>query len=322
MYLITGITGQDGVFLTRNILSKDSNAKIVGTSRSSKTKQFYKNLQYLDKNINVENIDIVKEDLLDSNKIVELLKRYNPEKIINLSGPSSVYESLDSESKSYETIKIIFKNLSNACIELKNLPAFFQASSSEMFNQNTNMSLDENTQFNPSSPYAKAKHEIHIELDNLRKQYDWNINSGIMFNHESEFRNDEYLFMKIINSAIKIKNGDKHTVQLGSLDVIRDWSYASDFSEAIFRIVADDIGDDYVIGSGEGNSIKSLVEIVFNYFDLNWELYITVDENLLRPGDPEKIISNPKKILDKLDWKTETSFEKLIEKCIKYQMQH
>ena len=143
-----------------------------------------------------------------------------------------------------------------------------------------------------------------------------------MFNHESEFRNDEYLFMKIINSAIKIKNGDKHTVQLGSLDVIRDWSYASDFSEAIFRIVADDIGDDYVIGSGEGNSIKSLVENVFNYFDLNWELYITVDENLLRPGDPEKIISNPKKILDKLDWKTETSFEKLIEKCIKYQIQY
>tara|TARA_B100000427_G_C15494440_1_gene589175 strand:+ start:855 stop:1823 length:969 start_codon:yes stop_codon:yes gene_type:complete len=322
MYLITGITGQDGVFLTRNILSKDSNAKIVGTSRSSKTKQFYKNLQYLDKNINVENIDLVKDDLLDSNKILELLRRYNPEKIINLSGPSSVYESLDSESKSYETIKIIFKNLSNACIESNNLPVFFQASSSEMFNQNTNIPLDENTQFSPSSPYAKAKHEIHMELDNLRKQYDWNINSGIMFNHESEFRNDEYLFMKIINSAIKIKNGDKHTVKLGSLDVIRDWSYASDFSEAIFRIVADDIGDDYIIGSGEGNSIKSLVENVFNYFDLNWELYITVDENLLRPGDPEKIISNPKKILDKLGWKTETSFEKLIEKCIKYQIQY
>lgn len=320
MYLITGITGQDGLFLTKNILNKEPKAQIVGISRDSNLNGYYTNLKYLTGESFFENINIEKINLLDNKETSEFISKINPKKIFNLSGPSSVYESLDESKKSYEIITNIFHNLTNACINLNNLPSFFQASSSEMFNQKDNEYLDESSIFEPSSPYAKAKYKIHTDINKFRDQLDWNISSGIMFNHESEFRNNDYLFMKIINGAIEIKEGTNNKITLGSLEIVRDWSYAEDFAEAMFRIISSEEGDDYVIGSGFGKSIKDLVENVFSYFDLDPELYINIDENLLRPGDPKKIVSNPKKILNKLSWKTETSFETLIQKCIEYKL--
>ena len=320
MYLITGITGQDGLFLTKNILNKEPKAQIVGISRDSNLNGYYTNLKYLTGESFFENINIEKINLLDNKETSEFISKINPKKIFNLSGPSSVYESLDESKKSYEIITNIFHNLTNACINLNNLPSFFQASSSEMFNQKDNEYLDESSIFEPSSPYAKAKYKIHTDINKFRDQLDWNISSGIMFNHESEFRNNDYLFMKIINGAIEIKEGTNNKITLGSLEIVRDWSYAEDFAEAMFRIISSEQGDDYVIGSGFGKSIKDLVENVFSYFDLDAELYINIDENLLRPGDPKKIVSNPKKILNKLSWKTETSFETLIQKCIEYKL--
>ncbi len=320
MYLITGITGQDGLFLTKNILNKEPKAQIVGISRDSNLNGYYTNLKYLTGESFFENINIEKINLLDNKETSEFISKINPKKIFNLSGPSSVYESLDESKKSYEIITNIFHNLTNACINLNNLPSFFQASSSEMFNQKDNEYLDESSIFEPSSPYAKAKYKIHTDINKFRDQLDWNISSGIMFNHESEFRNNDYLFMKIINGAIEIKEGTNNKITLGSLEIVRDWSYAEDFAEAMFRIISSEQGDDYVIGSGFGKSIKDLVENVFSYFDLDPELYINIDENLLRPGDPKKIVSNPKKILNKLSWKTETSFETLIQKCIEYKL--
>ena len=320
MYLITGITGQDGLFLTKNILNKEPEAQIVGISRNSHLDGYYTNLKYLIGDSFFENISIKKVNLLDSKETSKFISKINPKKIFNLSGPSSVYESLDESKNSYEIITNIFHNLTNACINLNNLPSFFQASSSEMFNQEHNERLDENNMFKPSSPYAKAKYKIHTDISNLRNQFNWNINSGIMFNHESEFRDNDYLFMKIINGAIGIKEGKNNKITLGSLEIIRDWSYAEDFAEAMFRIVSSEEGDDYVIGSGLGKSIQELVENVFSFFDLDWKLYINIDENLLRSGDPKNVVSNPKKILDKLNWKTETSFESLIQKCIEYKL--
>tara|TARA_B100001250_G_scaffold78291_2_gene64273 strand:+ start:1455 stop:2429 length:975 start_codon:yes stop_codon:yes gene_type:complete len=320
MYLITGITGQDGLFLTKNILNKEPKAQIVGISRDSNLNGYYTNLKYLTGESFFENINIEKINLLDNKETSEFISKINPKKIFNLSGPSSVYESLDESKKSYEIITNIFHNLTSACINLNNLPSFFQASSSEMFNQKDNEYLDESSIFEPSSPYAKAKYKIHRDINKFRDQLDWNISSGIMFNHESEFRNNDYLFMKIINGAIEIKEGTNNKITLGSLEIVRDWSYAEDFAEAMFRIISSEEGDDYVIGSGFGKSIKDLVENVFSYFDLDPELYINIDKNLLRPGDPKKIVSNPKKILNKLSWKTETSFETLIQKCIEYKL--
>ena len=193
---------------------------------------------------------------------------------------------------------------------------FFQASSSEMFSNANNQNLDEKSNFGPRSPYSEAKLQNHQKTIEYWKTYNWKIYSGIMFNHESEFRGEDYLFMKIINSArlIKFKKLKKFTV--GSLDYQRDWLFAGDVVKAITKIMNNGKDYNYVIGSGEANSIHNLIEIVFEYFDLKWEKYINVDPSLLRKNDPKIICSNPKKLMSELNWKNEYSFEKLVHRCI------
>ena len=185
-----------------------------------------------------------------------------------------------------------------------------------MYNQHVNEKLNENSMFNPISPYAKGKFEVHKKIENIKKEYNWKINSGIMFNHESEFRHNDYLFMKIIKSAIEIKNNKKNNLIVGSLDLVRDWSFAGDFAEAIYLICLDGNGENYVIGSGVGQSINDLVRIIFENFNLDPEEFIEVDSANLRPGDPLEIVSDPSKIKDKLNWETNLGFEDLILRCI------
>ena len=138
-----------------------------------------------------------------------------------------------------------------------------------------------------------------------------------MFNHESEFRKNNYLFMKIINSAINIKKGKQNFLEIGSLDYIRDWSYAGDIADGIFQIATKGSEFSYVLGSGEGTSIGTVVETAFNFLDLDFENYLKIDSSILRPNDPKVIVSNPKKINNQLGWKTQFKVEDIIEKIIK-----
>jgi len=318
-YLITGITGQDGLFLT-NYLQKEGN-NVIGISRSKNNNTFLSNLKYLNNKIDLNNIEIKNINLTISEEVSTFISEYKPDYIFNFSGPSSVYESIENPIESKNQIENIFLNLVDSCSQNNCFPNFFQASSSQMFDISENK-LNEESKFLPKSPYAEAKLNVHLKVGDLRKRYDWNINSGIMFNHESEFRDNNYLFMKIINIAIKIKENKETKLTVGSLDLIRDWSYAADFTEVIHSIASDPIGDDYVIGSGKGTTIKEVIEIIFSYFDLDWEKYINIDKKLLRKGDSEKIVSEPKKIYEKFNWKTETSVENLIEKCIKFKLKN
>ena len=176
--------------------------------------------------------------------------------------------------------------------------------------------LKEDSSFNPISPYAEGKLMVHKKIETIKNEYGWLISSGIMFNHESEFRDTNYLFMKIIKSAIDIKYNKKSTLTIGSLDLVRDWSFAGDFADAIHLICLEGNGEDFVIGSGVGHSISELVRIVFEYFDLDPEEFIEIDSNNLRPGDPLKIVSDPVKIKEKLNWETKLGFEDLILRCI------
>ena len=164
-----------------------------------------------------------------------------------------------------------------------------------MFKDSKGERLTEESELEPLSPYAKAKYSVHNQVKELRDEYDWNINSGILFNHESEFRKNDYLFMKVINNAIAIKSGHKEKITLGSLDLIRDWSYAGDIANAIFLMTKNNVKKDYVIGSGDGNSIESLVNKVFSYFNLEFKDYISIDKKLLRENTPKTIIANPEK---------------------------
>ena len=312
--LITGITGQDGLFLTNHLINKYEKLKIVGTSRQDNHSIFYNNLLSLGVK-NRADVSVYQIDLNDYNIAHNLISDFKPHYVYNLSGPSSVYESF-SNVKNKKLITNIFDNLTSALIKSNNFARFFQASSSEMFSPNCNEDLNENSEFLPNSPYALAKLDNHNKVISLNKKYDWNIYSGITFNHESEFRKQNYLIMKIITAAWKIKNNKGINLTIGSLDYTRDWSHAQDIVVAINLLTEKGASPDYVIGSGEGKKIKDILDYVFQKYNLDWTAFVQIDKNLLRDGDSKKIISDPRKIKNELNWETKITFEQMLDRCI------
>ena len=317
--LITGITGQDGLFLTSQLIEMNKKANIIGISRSS-TKKFFNKIHTLNKNLTSENIHLVNIDLQNNNQVLSLLEKFKPSRIFNLSGPSSVYESITKPDLYNQSIPNIFNNLIDSCIELRLFPSFFQASSSETFDKNSNLPINENSNFKPRTPYAEAKYEVYRKVQVLRETYDWNIKAGIMFNHESEFRDDDYLFSKIIDSAIKIKNNQSDNLVVGSLSYVRDWSFAGDVVHAMILMNFSSITEDFVIGSGIGTSIAELLNITFSQFDLDYMDFTQVDSSLLRKGDPESIISDPLRLKNELSWVPKLDIEQLIDRCTSFKL--
>ena len=312
--LITGISGQDGLFLTNHLINTYENLEIIGTSRQDNHSIFYNNLLSLGLE-NRENVSVYKIDLNNYNIVNNLISDFKPNYVYNLSGPSSVYESFRNvENKTL--ITNIFDNLTNALIKSNNFARFFQASSSEMFSPNCREDLNEKSEFAPNSPYASAKLDNHNKVISLNKKYDWKIYSGITFNHESEFRKQDYLIMKIIIAAWKIKNNKESNLTIGSLHYKRDWSHAQDIVVAINLLTEKGASPDYVIGSGKGRAIKDILDYVFQKYNLDWTKYVEIDENLLRDGDSNKIISDPRKIKNELNWETKITFEQMLDRCI------
>jgi len=249
-----------------------------------------------------------------------VFQKIKPDYVINLSGPSSVNQSLTDNNKTKESINKIFDNLINSSMELEKLPTFFEAGSSEMFSNKNKNPLNEDSKFETRSPYAKAKYENFIKIKELRESYRWDIKTGIMFNHESEFRPKEYLFSKLINEALQIKNKDIETIEVGSLSYIRDWTFAGDVADAINLIAFSNIHEDFVIGSGIGNSIEELIQIIFEELDLDYKKHIKINQELLRDGDPEVIISDPSKVKDILGWAPKLNFKDLVKRCLDYKL--
>ena len=318
--LITGITGQDGIFLTSYMLNTFGNIEIIGITRSKENSNFYKKLRKITEEEDTKRVNLINTDLSKREDVSTLLNTLDVDKIVHLSGPSSVYNSYLHPHESTNIIHNQFENLVQGCIKNNMYPTFFQASSSEMFASSAATPLSENSEMKPRSPYAKAKFKLHKEVGELRKKKDWNIKSGIMFNHESEFRQNEFLIMKVINGLFEIKESRSSELVVGSLDYCRDWTYAPDTVQAISSILFEENPTDYVIGSGKGYTILNMIKIVSEYFDLNYEEFIKTDESLLRKGDPTKIISDPTLIYNNLGWKAETSFHKMIEKIIEFKL--
>ena len=310
--LITGISGQDGLFLTDYLLSnKLSSFKVFGVSRQN-SEVTLRNLKTLNKE--TAEVEICNTDLTNTTEVFNLINRIKPSQIYNLSGPSSVYDSLANQKYFQETINLIFDNLANSCIKQNHFPAFFQACSSEMFSIKNTMPLNEGSTFEPRSPYASAKYEVFNKVNSLKEQFDWNIKSGIMFNHESEFRNKDYLFMQIFNSAKKIKNKEMKFLEVGSTNLVRDWSFAGDVARAIFLINQSDNNNNFIIGSGVPTSISEIVQKVFSLYDLKPENHIKINPKLLREGDPLEIISDPSLLKSELNWTPQLSVDDLLER--------
>ena len=310
--LITGISGQDGIFLTSKLLSS-TKLNIYGVSRKSKN-LFLKKLSSIN-NLPAKNVNIINVDLNNKETVFKFVNDINPKIIFNLSGPSSVYDSFTDNEMSKNAILNIFTNLVEASFNLKNFPKFFQASSSEMFGLNQNEILNEKNIFLPNSPYAEAKLTIHELIKELYTQKGFEIKSGIMFNHESEFRNNNYLFMKIINYAMNAKSLNKK-LEVGSFELVRDWSFAGDIADGILKLTLEGKDVDYCIGSGEGNSIKKLVNIIFDHFNLDYLDYVQENPKILRKNDPIKRISDSSKLKKELSWSPKLNFEELVERCV------
>jgi GDPmannose 4,6-dehydratase len=318
--LISGITGQDGVFLVNHLLKNDD-YHIVGTSRVGSSPTFEKKLMHLGLNPNnIENLNVVKCNLSDPADIDGLLESFKPDYIYNLIGPGSVSESVKNPFDNSISILSSFNNLVNSIIKTKSFPNFFQTSSSEMFKNSEDGLLDENSSYLPQTPYAISKLYCHNMSDFYRNKYEWNISCGILFNHESEFRGNQYLLTKIINEAIKIHKGQSDSLTIGSIDLIRDWGFAGDIVEAMTLINENDKFEDFVIGTGQGHSIEDMLKIIFNYFNLEFEDFVKVDNRFMRKNEPLSIISNPKKIENQLGWVSSTSFEETILRSIQYRL--
>jgi len=315
--LITGVTGQDGKYLVKKLIeSKKFN--IFGTTRTrDKLSKFQDDLNLIGVN-SFQNLNIVQINLEKPSEVYDLINSINPSLVFNLSGPSSVYESLIDNTKTEKQIIKIFDNLTNALIKNENFCNFFQASSSEMFAGNNKFPFDEYSKFLPNSPYGEAKLICHNKVRDLNKKYNWKIVSGIMFNHESGFRTNQFLISKIIDSANVIKEGSKHKLSLGSLDYVRDWLHASDMVDAIYEITLNPKSFSYVIGSGVGHSIRELVDFIFKHYDLEYVNFVVTDPTLLRTGDSQKIVSAPIKLKSEYSWKPKFNFEEMIIDIIKF----
>jgi len=313
--LITGITGQDGIFLTHKLIKQNKNFSIIGISRQKDLDPFYNKLKLLGTD-DFSKVKILHTDLTNKQAVDLLIKEVSPTRVFNLSGPSSVYDSLNYPEHTNKLITGIFDNLTESLITHENFCNFFQASSSEMLSGGLDGVIDENSEEKPNSPYAISKLNNHKKVLKLSDEFSWNIISGIMFNHESEFRDSNYLTSKIISGVKNINNNKLEFLDIGSIDYMRDWSFAGDVMDAIVKLSYGNAQGSYIIGSGVGHTIQEILEIVFGYYDLNWKKYVSIDKNLLREGDPKVKIANPKKIFSEFGWKAETSFSDLIIRCI------
>ena len=316
--LITGITGQDGVFLS-NLLLKSNDYQIVGTSRKNDDTNIKKKLIYLgNTDSELDNLKITKCNLEVSEEIEALVEVYKPDYVYNLIGPGSVSESVKFPFQSSNSIVLSYNNLVSSFIQNKIFPKFFQTSSSEMFDDKGHEAISEVSNYNPKTPYAISKMYCHNLSNFYKEKFEWDVSIGILFNHESEFRPENYLLTKVINNAKKINKGIEKELVIGSVDLIRDWGFAGDVVDAMVKINESAFSDNYVIGTGNGHSIKNIVEIVFDYFKLDFNNHIRIDSSLMRKDEPISIVADPSKINQKLGWKSKTSFEDTIIRCLDY----
>ncbi|MBN8201195.1 MULTISPECIES: GDP-mannose 4,6-dehydratase [Bacillaceae] len=306
--LITGITGQDGSYLADLLL--DKGYKVYGLKRRTAT-QNYENIKHIK-----DEIEFLSGDLRDQTSLTEAIKIAKPDEVYNLAAQSYVGDSWRQPIYTGEVTGLGVTNMLEA-IRLSDLDArFYQASSSEMFGKVVETPQTEVTPFYPRSPYGVAKVYGHWITVNYRESFNLFACSGILFNHESPRRGIEFVTRKVTDAVAKIKLGIQNELRLGNLDAKRDWGFAGDYVEAMWKMLQQDSPDDYVIATGKTHTVREWVQTAFNYAGLNWENYVVADEKFFRPAEVDLLIGNPQKAKEQLDWEPKVSFENLIEMMV------
>lgn len=309
--LITGITGQDGSYLAELLLSKGY--QVYGMVRRLSVPNM-ENISHL-----ADKIELLSGDLLDQGSILDVVRESNPDEVYNLAAQSFVKASWGQPVLTGEFTGLAVTRVLEAVRILKPEARFYQASSSEMFGKVTEIPQKETTRFYPRSPYGVAKVYGHYITVNYRESYNLYACSGILFNHESPRRGEEFVTRKIAKAVARISLGKQDKLELGNLDAKRDWGYAKDYVEAMWLMLQQEKADDFVVATGETHSIQEFVELSFGVVGItDWQKYVVANSpKYLRPAEVDMLIGNASKAQKVLGWKPNTSFKELVEIMVK-----
>jgi GDPmannose 4,6-dehydratase len=309
--LITGITGQDGSYLTELLLEKGY--QVHGLVRRSSTFSTER-IDHIYRDVHDESrLRLHYGDLTDGQALTNLVLEIEPDEIYNLGAQSHVRVSYDQPIYTLQTVGVGALNVLEAARLLnKTKPVrVYQASSSEMYGEVLETPQKETTPFNPQSPYACAKVYAYHQTVNYRRGYDMFASNGILFNHESERRGETFVTRKITRAAGRIKAGLQEKLYLGNLDAKRDWGYAKDYVEGMWRILQHDEADDFVLATGRTESVRDFCKLVFDQLDLNYEDHVEIDPRYFRPAEVDLLLGDASKAKQKLGWEATTNLEEL-----------
>ncbi|HJU53929.1 MAG TPA: GDP-mannose 4,6-dehydratase [Pyrinomonadaceae bacterium] len=309
--LITGITGQDGSFLTELLLEKGYEVYgIVRRSSSFNTDRI--DHLYQDPHEPNTRLRMFYGDLNDSSSLNTILRRVQPDEIYNLGAQSHVRVSFDVPEYTAEVTGVGTVRILEAIRETGIRPKFYQASSSELFGKVLETPQTETTPFYPRSPYGCAKAYAYYITVNYRESYELFACNGILFNHESERRGETFVSRKITRAATRIKLGLQDKLYLGNLDAQRDWGYAKDYVRAMWLMLQADEPDDYVIATGETHSVREFLDETFGMLDLDWQEYVEQDPRYYRPAEVDLLLGDATKARERLGWEPEVNFKQLV----------
>ena len=314
--VITGVTGQDGAYLSQLLLNKGYRV-VAGERRSS-----YRHRARL-QHLGIENdIEWVDFELADFGNIVRVLETYKPDEIYNLAAQSFVGVSFEQPIMTGDVSGLGVTRLLEAIRIVNPAIKFYQASTSEMFGKVQQIPQTELTPFYPRSPYGAAKMYGHWITVNYREAYDIYACSGILFNHESPLRGEEFVTRKISKSVANIVKGNQKVLKLGNLDAQRDWGYAVEYVEGMYKMLQQDSPDDYVLATGVAHSVQDFVQAAFDSVKLNWQDFVEIDERYMRPAEVDLLIGDAKKAEEKLGWVSETNFSDLVALMVEHDLEN
>jgi GDPmannose 4,6-dehydratase len=302
--LITGVTGQDGSYLAELLLEKGY--EVFGIVRGSPSAR-YANLDAI-----ADDITLVQGDLLDQMTLLEAINRAEPDELYNLAATSFVPASWHQPVMTAQFTAVGVTAMLEAIRITNPTLRLYQASSSEIFGATTESPQTEATPFRPHNPYGVAKLYGHLMLAAYRERHGMHVSSGIAYNHESPRRPTEFVPRKVTHAAAAIKLGLQDELRVGNLSATRDWGYAGDFVEAMWLMLQQPAGDDYVIATGQSRSVGELIELAFGHVGIVPDDHVVVDPQFVRPPDPVPLVGDPAKAKAKLGWTPRTSFEDMI----------
>jgi GDPmannose 4,6-dehydratase len=302
--LITGITGQDGSYLAELLLAKGYH--VVGMVRRSSTVNFER-IGHLQ-----DDIELVPGDLLDEVSMIQIMRSQRPDEVYNLAAQSFVQTSFGQPVLTGETTALGVTRVLDAIRLSDHDVRFYQASSSEMFGKVVEVPQSESTPFYPRSPYGVAKLYGHWITVNYRESYGMHASSGILFNHESPRRGLEFVTRKIANGVARIKLGLDTEIRLGNLEAQRDWGFAGDYVDAMWRMLQCDEPSDFVVSTDETHSVREFCEVAFGHVGLEWSDHVVIDERFFRPAEVELLVGDASRAREILDWQATTPFVDLV----------